>query len=174
MLKRIIISAIFASMIGFLGVFFYSTNQVAFAADDVTCADGSPAPDNDTAKCITDNGAFSNEPCGGGTFLGFPKWYKYLPSQRYDDQVTGRPTCLPVLNGLNSIWRIVAAVIELLLRVGALVAVAFVLYGGITYTLSQANPDKTKQALKTIISALVGLVISIISTALVTFLAGRF
>jgi hypothetical protein len=114
-------------------------------------------------------------PCQpGGSLLGLPTWYKYLDGQRVMDDSTGIEICQPVFDGANDIWKVVAAVLEVLLRVGSLIAIGFVVYGGVTYILSQGAPDKTKQALQTIINALVGLVISIIAAALVGFIAGRF
>ena len=106
----------------------------------------------------------------------FPTWYKYLDSQTSPDPdpLTGATVCQPKINGINDIWKVVAAVLELLLRLATLIAIGFVVYGGVTYTLSQGAPDKTKQALTTIIDALVGLVIAIVATALVSFIAGRF
>ena len=106
--------------------------------------------------------------------FGLPTWYKYLNGQRQADEFAAREICQPTLEGLDSIWKIVAAVIEMLLRVAMLVAIGMVVYGGVLYTISQGSPDKTKQALKTIISALVGLAIALIATVLVSFIAGRF
>jgi hypothetical protein len=108
-------------------------------------------------------------PCAGGSFLGFPKWYKYLNSQT----VAGGG-CAPNVTHLSDIWLIVAAFVEILLRIGGLLAIIFVIYGGIQYITSQGEPNKTNQARQTIINALVGLVISIGATTLVTFTAGRF
>lgn len=114
-------------------------------------------------------------PCQpGGSFLGLPTWYKYLEGQQVEDDATGASNCQPMLQGANDIWKVVAAVLEMLLRVASLVAIGFVVYGGVTYIISQGSPDKTKEALKTIISALVGLLISIIAAAVVGFIAGRF
>jgi hypothetical protein len=114
-------------------------------------------------------------PCQpGSSLLGLPTWYKYLDGQLVMEEATGVQICQPALNGANDIWKIVAAALEILLRVGSLIAIGFVVYGGVTYILSQGAPDKTKQALQTIINALVGLVISIIAAALVGFIAGRF
>ena len=110
----------------------------------------------------------------GGGFLGFPTWYKYLKGQSGVDNNTLKETCQPVLGSINSIYGIVAAVIEILLRIASLVAIGFVVFGGIKYTLSQGAPDKTKEAQSTIINALIGLVIAIIATALVNFVAGGF
>ena len=108
-------------------------------------------------------------PCTGGSFLGFPKWYKYV-----DGYGVNGGGCAPQVTHLSDVWLIVAAFIEILLRIGALLAVIFVIYGGIQYITSQGEPNKTNQARQTVINALVGLVISIGATTLVTFLAGRF
>ena len=105
--------------------------------------------------------------CPGGDFFGFPKWYKYL------DGVTVSGLCSPQLSSINDIYLIVAAVIEMLLRVAALLAVGFVIYGGVEYTVSQGEPERTSRARKTIISALVGLAISVTAAAVVAFMAGR-
>ncbi len=112
--------------------------------------------------------------CDSGGFLGFPSWHSHLEGVTFTDPDTKETSCTPQINGLNDIWKIVASVIEMLLRIASLAAIGFVVYGGVSYTLSQGSPDKTKEALKTIINALVGLAISIISAALVGFIAGRF
>ena len=120
-------------------------------------------------------GSSSAAPCQpSGAFLGLPTWYKYLEGQQVEDDATGASNCQPMLQGANDIWKVVAAVLEMLLRIATLIAIGFVVYGGITYIISQGAPDKTKEALKTIINALVGLVISIIAAAVVGFIAGRF
>src|SRR6266542_626553 len=90
----------------------------------------------------------------GGSFLGFPHWYKYL-----DGIQDANGICTAHLNGINDIWLVIAALIEILLRVGAILAVAMVIYGGVTYITSQGEPDKTGQAKNTIVNALIGLAI---------------
>lgn len=107
-------------------------------------------------------------------FLGFPRWYEYLETEQITDDATDEVSCQPKLNNLSQIWLVVAAVIEMLLRVAALVAVAFVVVAGISYATSQGDPEKTKHSLQTVINALIGLTIAIVATALVTFIAGRF
>lgn len=111
----------------------------------------------------------ANGSCTGGGFLGFPTWYSYLPGQT---DASGQ--CTPVINGLTDIWLIVAAVVEILLRLGALLAIGFVLYGGIALITSSGDPDKASKARKTILNAVIGLVIAIVATAVVSYLAGRF
>jgi hypothetical protein len=107
-------------------------------------------------------------PCPNNSFLGFPTWYKYLEGS-YDDS---SKLCAPHLSGLSDIWLIVAAVIEILLRVAVLVAVVGIIYGGFSYITSQGEPDKTSKARMTIINAAGGMVIAILATVIVSFIAG--
>ncbi|HTB48580.1 MAG TPA: hypothetical protein VK712_00695 [Verrucomicrobiae bacterium] len=104
--------------------------------------------------------------CGGGSFLGFPTWYEYLPSATDSNGL-----CSPSITSLSDIWLVVAAIIEILLRVAAIIAFVFVIYGGIIYTTSQGEPDKTGQAKNTIVNALVGLAIAVMAAAIVAFIA---
>jgi hypothetical protein len=103
----------------------------------------------------------------GGSFLSFPTWYHYLPGV-YDTN----GACAPQVGHLSDIWLIIAAVIEILLRIAALIAVGFVIYGGIQYATSQGNPDQTSQARTTIINAFIGLAITVIAATVVSFIAG--
>jgi ABC-type Fe3+ transport system permease subunit len=107
-------------------------------------------------------------PSGGG-FLGLPKWYQYLDGVR---EAGGN--CAPKLGGINDIWLIGLAVVDILLRVVVLVAIAFILIGGFYYITSRANPDKTKNARNTVIDALIGLTIAVVAIAVISFVAGRF
>lgn len=107
-------------------------------------------------------------PCqGGGSFFGFPKWYKYLEGQTSPEGV-----CSPVISSINDTWLILAAAIEILLRAGAIIAIFVVIYGGFLYLTSQGEPDKTSKARGTILNALIGLTISVLSAAAITFIAG--
>jgi len=106
--------------------------------------------------------------CSGGGFLGLPTWYQYL--QGTTDMTTN--LCTPQINSLSDIWLIVAAVIEILLRVAAIVSVVFVIYGGFNYVTSQGEPEKTAHARSTIISALIGLVVAVMAAIIVSFIAG--
>ena len=98
-------------------------------------------------------------------FFGFPTWYKYLE---------GADACEPKLVNINDIWLIALAVVEILLRIAILAAIAYILIGGFKYITSRANPDKTSQAKNTVIDALIGLIIAVTATAIVSFIAGNF
>ena len=105
--------------------------------------------------------------CTGGSFFGLPKWYAYLPGavDKYTNQ------CVPQFTNINDTWLVVAAIIEALLRIAAIVAVIMVVVGGVSYTTSQGKPETASRARSTIIFALVGLLISISAAILITFVA---
>jgi hypothetical protein len=107
-------------------------------------------------------------PCPGGNFLGFPKWHKYL------DGVNTDFGCTPQMKKLSDIWLIGLAILEIMLRLIALIAIAMVLYGGVKFITSQGDPGNTKKAKETIINAIIGLIIVVGATAVVSFVAGRF
>ena len=111
-------------------------------------------------------GASANT-CTKGNLLGFPTWYHYLPA------TISNGVCSPQLNSLSAVYLIGAAILEILLRVAAIAAMVFLIYGGVTYITSQGEPDKTQKAKMTIINALGGMLVAITATALVAFIAGR-
>lgn len=113
-----------------------------------------------------------------GSFFGLPTWYKYLDGQNvtnFDPIHGGQITsCAVVINGIGDVWLIVAAVIDILLRVAILASIAFVLIGGVKFMTSQGQPDKIKSSLSTVMNALIGLVISVAAATAISYVAGRF
>lgn len=104
----------------------------------------------------------------GQSFFGFPTWYKYLDGQTTDG------SCIARLSQLTDIWLIVLAVVEMLLRIAAIAAVIYVLYGGVKFITARGNPEKITTARTTVQDALIGLVIAITAIAIVNFVGGRF
>lgn len=101
---------------------------------------------------------------------GVPTWYKYLP-QTIDK--TGKcvvDTTQIVVTSPDGFLSIGIAIIEILLRVAALVAVGYIIYAGFTYMTSNGDPERARQGKDTILNALIGLVIAIMATVLVGFL----
>lgn len=98
--------------------------------------------------------------------LSFPTWYKYLNPVP--------PDCEPTLRSLTDFWLIAAAILEILLRLGALLSVGFIIWGGFRILSSQGDPNTIKESRDTILNAVIGLVITIIATISVNFLAGQF
>jgi hypothetical protein len=109
--------------------------------------------------------------CGTPTnFFSFPTWYKYLPMT--DNPVTNR--CEVSANfGIPQFPLIALALVDIGLRVASLVAVGYIIYGGVQFVTAQGESDQVKKARQTIINALIGLVIAMISTGLVAFIGAR-
>jgi hypothetical protein len=120
------------------------------------------------------NPAFCREHILG--FLNLPTWYKYLLQEPWitmqDDQ--GRPippTCnIDFAFTPRHIGGILLAVFEILLRLAGIVAVVFVIWGGIRMQTSLGNPEQLAGARTTLINALIGLVIVISATVVVNFI----
>lgn len=107
------------------------------------------------------------------TFFGLVPWYKYLTLEY--DASTGncRVTSFDkgkVLGKSSPVMLIALAILEDLIRVSALVAVGFIIYGGFQYLTSQGSPDDTKRAQQTIINALIGLVVALMAVGIVSFI----
>ena len=111
--------------------------------------------------------------CRPSNFLGLVPWYKYLEVGPKD----GNPCAVlnfQVLGSGSDIPLLLLALVDNLLRIAGLIAVIFVIYGGIMYATSQGSPDQTAKAQTTIISALAGLVIAIIAVTFVSFIGKQF
>lgn len=115
--------------------------------------------------------------CGKPTFLGIlVPWYQYLtlaPDKVGGCSVTNFDNGSQVLGQQSPFLLIGLAILDDLIRVAALVAVGFVIYGGIQYVTSQGSPEDTTKARQTIISALIGLVLAVLATSIVAFIGGK-
>lgn len=107
----------------------------------------------------------NNGKCASNPFFGFPHWAKGL---HFDDQ------CNIVDFSLGDVWIVVANIVVILMRVASLLAILFVIYGGITYITSRGEPERIKMATSIIINAVLGLVLTIFASTIVSFVAGRF
>lgn len=113
------------------------------------------------------------------TFLGLKPWFYYLPNESFDqaggscdivnfsllgDKASGRNSDLPL---------VVLALTDSIVRLVGVVAVAYVIVGGIKYVVSQGEPDRVRGALHTIINALIGLALAISAAGIISFLGNR-
>src|SRR4051812_1544207 len=101
--------------------------------------------------------------CTYTSFFGLKPWYAYLPGCSVNDF---NKLILPE-DGQSGFLLIGLAIFDDLLRIAALVAIGFIIYGGILYVTSQGSPDQTGKAQNTIINALIGLVVAILAAAIV-------
>lgn len=102
---------------------------------------------------------------GAGFFFGLPHWYQYLDGET--EGLSGK--CIPAIKNINDFWAIALAIVDILLRVGGILAVAYVVYGGFRYVTSQGEPERTTEAKNTLVNAVVGLVIVIFAIVIVNF-----
>ena len=112
---------------------------------------------------------------GSGEFFGWPTWYQYLPLDnecsvspiRYgDDSDTENRINIGATSGA-----VLLAIIEIMLWVAGVVAIGFVIYGGIRYSISQGMPDKLQAARQTILNGIIGLVIAMLAVAIVNLVS---
>lgn len=67
---------------------------------------------------------------------------------------------------------IVVDVLNVVIGVVAVVSVVMIVVGGIWFATSQGDPNKTKRARDTVLYSLIGLVVAILSFAIINFVAG--
>ncbi len=116
--------------------------------------------------------------------LGFPTWYKYLTPE-WDAgsksciihfQIAQPFTRVDGTKGFESpstgdIGKVFLAIVEIALRIAGMAAVGFIIYGGFNFLISQGDPQKAASARRSIVNALIGLVISAIAVFIVQLLA---
>lgn len=93
-----------------------------------------------------------------GRVLGIPPWYRGLTNNN-------PPTCdLKSPNDVGGlspfIWKIVLNIIEMAIVIIAYISVFFILYGGFQFIIGGSNPGMIEKARKTILNAVIGLVVA--------------
>ncbi len=109
--------------------------------------------------------------CGPAAFTLLPPWYKGL------DKGCGQGIKSPKEygRGLNGyIFKIALNIIEALLYVTGYVSLGFIIWGGFKFMLYGDNSSGVASARKTIQNAVIGLVLSIFSVAIVNVVSGAF
>ncbi len=69
---------------------------------------------------------------------------------------------------------VVQTVINTVLYIIGIIAVGFIIYGGVKYATSAGDSAKVKSAKDTILYAVVGLIVAILAYAIVNFVVGSF
>ena len=102
------------------------------------------------------------------TFLGLPSWYEFLD---VTDDGTGNGCSVRAPQDKSILVLIMLAIIDILLKLAALIAVVFVVYGGFRFTTAQGSPEGVASGKKTILNAIIGLVIAVLASQIVKFVA---
>jgi hypothetical protein len=111
---------------------------------------------------------FAADKCAEKGLEIIPTWYHYL-----NRSVDATGHCGLNFTFPNDLGLVMLAIVDILLRVGAIVAIGYVIYGGFLYLTSQGEPDRAKNAQQTITNAIVGLVIALLATGVVSFIGGQ-
>ena len=112
--------------------------------------------------------------CSTNRFLTFPAWYRGITNADCEIKNPTAGAGKDTAGGLSKfIWTIVLNIIEIALQIIAYAAAGYIIFGGFKYLTSTGSPDKTVAARKTIIHALVGLVLSFMSIAIVNLIVGN-
>lgn len=102
---------------------------------------------------------------GVDTFLGFRSWDACL-----EHDAKG----VPQIKSLEDVGKIGLMVVEFFIKLIGYLAVGFIVWGGIKYLKSQGEPGETAAARQIITNALMGLILAILSVAIVQFIVGIF
>jgi hypothetical protein len=107
-------------------------------------------------------------------FLTLPTWHRGVVDASADCKVknvvetVNDPSSEITMTGL--VWTIVANIIEMILHLVGYIAVAFIIMGGFRFMTAGGAPENIAKARSTITNAVIGLIISIVSIAVVNFI----
>lgn len=102
------------------------------------------------------------------SLLGIPPWYRGLTTGS-DCSIVSPDT----VGGIsNFIWRIALNIIQMGLVIVAYIAVFFIIYGGFLFITGGSNPAQVEKGKKSVLNAVVGLVIALGSIAVTNFIFG--
>lgn len=121
------------------------------------------------------------EKCNPTDFLGLSPWYQYLGNKLTADCeikcfnfIEQGKTDKPCGDGKSDIPLVLLAVVDDLLRIAGLVSIGFVMYGAFQYVISQGDPESTARAQKTVMSALIGVVVAMVAVISISFIGKKF
>lgn len=105
-----------------------------------------------------------------GRLLTFPAWYNGLAEPAGNTCQMKSPEKAGGIS--NYIWTIALNIVDMILQLVGYISVGFIIFGGYKYMISAGSPDGMVKARKTITNAIIGLVLSIFSVAIVNLVAG--
>ncbi|PID31338.1 hypothetical protein CR983_01615 [Candidatus Saccharibacteria bacterium] len=105
--------------------------------------------------------------------LTFPTWHRGLTDSNCEVVIKNNPS-----GGQHTlrdfIYKLALNIVEILLQLVGYVSVGFIIVGGFRYMVAAGSSDRIAGAKKTILNAIIGLIISVVSVAIVNAVAGAF
>lgn len=118
---------------------------------------------------------------GKNVILTLPAWYRNLaePDDKNGCRIINPAETPGGSVGENRsqmsinkfIWTIVLNIVDMMLQIIGYIAVGFIIYGGFLFLTSAGSPDGAAKGRKTILNAVIGLVLAIASVAIVNIIA---
>ena len=106
---------------------------------------------------------------GLGSCLSTPSYAVDICSQDVSAEVKAAAGCGGSVNKLEDA---IKGILNGIIAVLGIIAVIFIIVGGITYMTSSGDPGKVKKAKDTILYAAIGLIICVLAAAIVNFTLG--
>lgn len=127
-----------------------------------------------TGLALTQSSTTYAGACKGANIVGIPAWYDSLCTG--DGKTIQSPKTLASGNDKTGVGKFATIIgmniVTILLYIVGYVSLAFVIWGGFKYIISGDSSNGTSAAKTTILNAIIGLVLSIMSIAIVKFIAG--
>lgn len=124
---------------------------------------------------ILPNTALAN--CPDGKILTLKPWYDGLMNTTKDPKNPNYCSIDMPKGSAQSmagfIWKIVLNIVDDLFQIVAYITTGFIMYGGFLMLTASGSSDRTSKAIKTIINAMIGLVIALASIAIVNLVSSR-
>lgn len=110
--------------------------------------------------------------CGStfGNFFGFQPWYACLPKDCPDHPGDGTPR----ICSMTDIYKIAFVVVDWIIKAAAYVAAGMIFFMLFKIAMSRGNSSQYSTAISGIRDAVIGLVIAMLSIAIMNFIAGAF
>lgn len=118
---------------------------------------------------FSDNFVSADECADKGKILTLKPWYSGLtdsscniksPSDGVDAQA-------------NFVWKIVLNIVDDMFQIVGYIVTGYIMYGGFLMMSSVGSPEKAARAQKTVLSAVIGLVVTIAAIAVVNLISSR-
>ena len=100
-------------------------------------------------------------------FLGFPAWHNGLDREEGSCNIVASFEDEDGIDMRRFVWIIVLNGLGMLFTLVAYLALGFIIYGGYLYVLARGDPGRIAKGKRTVISAIVGLIICILASLIV-------
>ena len=102
---------------------------------------------------------------------GMRSWYAGIPCESGSPVLKQTDSEEGAAKGINSIvWTIAGNIIATIAALIGYVSIGFIIWGGFTYIISRGDPGKLAKGKKTVVRAVVGLVICILANSIISII----